>query len=1097
MDVRRAPHLAGVVAGVLSALSLVGSVSTTFRHVIAIPRDWVDAYVISMPDTSFAWAFVLAVVAVALSARKRIAWWVTTGYLVVFAATNALYFVPSIAAGYDFTTTDRVNIAVGLVIDALILVFLLVTYRQFFTRVRRGAVLLALAVLGGGLLAATAIGWGLVEAFPRTLEHGQRLAYAFNRVVAFASVDMRTFDGRHSYGVINGLLGLLGALALMTAAVVLFRSQRLSGMVTAVDERVIRALIAAHGEGNSLAYFSTRRDIAAVFARSGRAVITYRVELGVCLASGDPIGDPRHWPDAIAEFHALCERYGWSPGAMGASERGAQAYIDSGMTALTMGDEAVIETRRYRISGPRMRGVRQAITRTVRAGVSIRIRRHGELSEAELAQVAIRADAWRDTAEERGFAMALSRLGDPSDGQCLLVEAIQYAGTPAERVVGMLSFVPWGRAGLSLDLMRRDRDSVNGVVEAMVSELATQAPDLGVSRISLNFAAFRAVFEQGDAIGAGPVMRGAHGLLVFASRFVQMESLYRSNAKYLPTWEPRFLCAADARLIVRAGLAAVLAEGFVAVPWRRRPDPGRYAGTTRAVPEDLDVDDLVAAIAAEAQAGAPAPRRPEQVRVRMDKLSALRADGTDPYPPAHPPTHRIVDARAASPSTPVAVAGRVLRVRDLGSVVFADVRDWTGTVQVVLDRSTAGAEVGRFASTVDLGDLVRVAGVMGHSRSGEVSVLGDGWSMLGKCLHPLPDKWSGLSDPETRVRLRHVDLAVDTTAREMLVARSAVVGALRSTMADRGFLEVETPVLQRVHGGANATPFRTHIEAYDLDLYLRIAPELYLKRLCVGGVERVFEIGRNFRNEGADATHNPEFTSLEAYEAHGDYRTMMDLAREMIQAAARAAHGEAVALRPTDDGGMERVDIDGMWAVRDVHEAVSEAASTELGEPVAITPCSDLTALQEIADRLGVAHHPDWDTGQVVLELYEHLVEDRTTTPTFYRDFPVSVSPLTRAHPARPGVAQRWDLVAWGMELGTAYSELTDPVEQRARLTEQSEKAAGGDPEAMELDEEFLDALEYAMPPTGGLGLGVDRIVMLLTGRPIRETLPFPLVRPR
>ncbi len=1097
MDTRRAPHVAGVVVGILSGLSLVGSVSTTFRHLIAIPRDWVDTYVISMPDTSFAWAFVLAVVAIALSARKRIAWWVTSGYLVVFAVSNALYFVPSVAQGLDLTTTYRVNLVVGLVIDAVILVFLVATYGQFFTRVRRGAVLLALAVLGGGLLAATGIGWGLVEAFPRDLAPDQRLAYAFNRVVAFASVDTRTFDGRHSYTVINGLLGLLGALALMTAAVVLFRSQRLSGLVTADDERVIRALIAAHGDDNSLAYFSTRRDIAAVFARSGRAVITYRVELGVCLASGDPIGDPRHWPDAIAEFHALCERYGWSPGAMGAGERGAQAYIDSGMTALTMGDEAVIETRRYRTSGPQMRGVRQAVTRTVRAGVSVRIRRHDELTADELAHMEIRADAWRDTAEERGFAMALSRLGDPADGRCLLVEAVQYAGTPAERVVGMLSFVPWGRAGLSLDLMRRDRDAVNGVVEAMVSELATQAPEHGIARISLNFAAFRAVFEQGDAIGAGPVMRGAHGLLVFASRFVQMESLYKSNAKYLPTWEPRFLCAEDARFIVRAGLAAVLAEGFVAVPWRRRGDTGRYVGTSSAVPSDLDVDELVAAIAAEAQAGSTAPRRPEQVRVRMDKLDALRAKGVDAYPPADPPTHRIADARSAAPSTPVAVAGRVLRVRYLGSVVFADVRDWTGTVQVLLDRSTAGDETERFASTVDLGDLVRVRGTMGHSRSGELSVLGDGWTMLGKCLHPLPDKWNGLSDPETRVRLRHVDLAVHTAAREMLVARSAVVGALRSTLAGRGYLEVETPVLQRVHGGANATPFQTHIEAYDLDLYLRIAPELYLKRLCVGGVERVFEIGRNFRNEGADATHNPEFTSLEAYEAHGDYRTMLTLAREMIQAAAVAAHGEAVAVRPRDDGGFDRVDIGGEWAVRDVHEAVSDGVSCELGERVVVEPGTELSALRSISERLQIAVHPDWDAGQVVLELYEHLVEARTTSPTFYLDFPVSVSPLTRSHPQRPGVAQRWDLVAWGMELGTAYSELTDPVEQRARLTDQSEKAVGGDPEAMELDEDFLTALEYAMPPTGGLGLGVDRIVMLLTGRPIRETLPFPLVRPR
>jgi lysyl-tRNA synthetase class 2 len=306
----------------------------------------------------------------------------------------------------------------------------------------------------------------------------------------------------------------------------------------------------------------------------------------------------------------------------------------------------------------------------------------------------------------------------------------------------------------------------------------------------------------------------------------------------------------------------------------------------------------------------------------------------------------------------------------------------------------------------------------------------------------------------------------------------------------KGFLEVETPILQQIHGGANARPFQTHINAYDLDLYLRIAPELYLKRLCVGGVERVFELGRAFRNEGVDFSHNPEFTLLEAYQAHADYLIWIDGCRELIQNAATAANGSPVVMRPGPDGPVP-VDISGRWPVKTIHDAVSEA----LGHH--IDPDTELDTLRRLCDDAGIPYLSHWDAGAVVLELYERLVEERTEEPTFYTDFPTSVSPLTRPHRSRPGVAERWDLVAWGVELGTAYSELTDPVEQRRRLQQQSMLAAGGDPEAMELDEDFLTAMEYAMPPTGGLGVGVDRVVMLITGRSIRETLPFPLAKPR
>jgi lysyl-tRNA synthetase class 2 len=299
-------------------------------------------------------------------------------------------------------------------------------------------------------------------------------------------------------------------------------------------------------------------------------------------------------------------------------------------------------------------------------------------------------------------------------------------------------------------------------------------------------------------------------------------------------------------------------------------------------------------------------------------------------------------------------------------------------------------------------------------------------------------------------------------------------------------MEVETPVLQAIHGGANARPFITHGNAYDTDLYLRIALELYLKRLVVGGIDNVYEIGRVFRNEGVDATHNPEFTMMEAYQAYGDYNTIGTLTRELIQGAARAALGSTVLHRA--DG--TELDIGGEWKSVTVYAAVSAA----LGEE--ITPGTSEEQLRKLAAHASVPAQPGWNAGQIVLEMYERLVEKQTVEPTFYRDFPVEVSPLTRAHRDDPRLAERWDLVAFGAELGTGYSELVDPVEERARLTAQSLLAAGGDPEAMQLDEDFLRALEYGMPPTGGMGMGIDRLMIMFTGVSIRETILFPFVKP-
>ena len=492
---------------------------------------------------------------------------------------------------------------------------------------------------------------------------------------------------------------------------------------------------------------------------------------------------------------------------------------------------------------------------------------------------------------------------------------------------------------------------------------------------------------------------------------------------------------------------------------------------------------------------------PEQMRVRREKLDRLRAQGVDPYPVGFPRTTTVAQLRERHPELAadtntgewVGVTGRVVLSRTGGKLCFATIREGDAEIQLMVSLESVGEEsLAAWKADVDLGDLVGVEGEVISSKRGELSVMVNRWALTAKCLRPLPDKHKGLTDPEARVRQRYVDLIVNPDSRSMLRIRSTAVRALRESLYSRGYLEVETPMLQAVHGGANARPFTTHINAYDMELFLRIAPELYLKRLLVGGVERVFEINRNFRNEGADSSHNPEFTMLEAYQAYGDYDTMRTQTREWIQEVATAVYGSPLA-RHTDPetGEVREYDLSGSWRTVTVNEAISAA----LGEEVTVE--TDLAALRKLCDRVEVAYDPAWGRGQVMLELYEHLVEDRVVEPTFVKDFPTDVSPLTRAHRDEPRLAERWDLVAFGTEIGTAYSELIDPVEQRERLTQQSLLAAGGDVEAMQLDEDFLRALEYAMPPAGGMGMGVDRLLMLLTGRNIRETVLFPLVRPQ
>ena len=485
---------------------------------------------------------------------------------------------------------------------------------------------------------------------------------------------------------------------------------------------------------------------------------------------------------------------------------------------------------------------------------------------------------------------------------------------------------------------------------------------------------------------------------------------------------------------------------------------------------------------------------PEQVRVRREKYERLRAGGTPPYPLGAPRTATLAQVRErhgdlatdSASGEVVSVTGRVVLSRQGGKLCFATLQEGDAQLQVMVSLDGVGAErLAAWKSDVDLGDHVGVTGEVISSRRGELSVLARAWVLTSKALRPLPDKHHGLTDPELRIRRRYVDLIVNADSRRMVRDRAAVVRAVRDVLHDHGYVEVETPVLQTVHGGAAARPFSTHLNAFDLDMTLRIALELPLKRLVVGGVDKVFEIGRIFRNEGVDSTHSPEFTMLEFYESYGDYDTVADLTREMVLEAARRVGRTTV---PDGHGGT--IDLEQPWRRATLHELVSEA----VGEDVdAGTGLEQVTAL---AAKHDVPLQESWDAGEVVLELYEKLVEHTLLQPTFVRDYPVSARPLARDHRDDPRLAEAWDLVVAGTELATGYSELVDPVEQRRRLTQQSVRAAGGDPEAMQLDEDFLRALEHGMPPTGGQGMGIDRLVMLLTGAPIRETILFPLVRP-
>ncbi|WP_327252383.1 phosphatidylglycerol lysyltransferase domain-containing protein [Streptomyces sp. NBC_01244] len=537
------------------------------RHSTA---DFYTPYLLTAGFASAAFSLLLTAT---MGRRKRAAWilnLVLSGLLLAaFAMAAVASFTPCSGGSYEFCYPEfRVHpqnwVAFGL--TALFVGALLLGRREFYAKGDRSNPLLASLVASVGLLVTSLVAALLVGATNTDPDAADatflaRWRYGVMRLVTLAPDD-KAYNTITTPGWVDVAINVMSTLLLLAVLFAAFRSRRAVDPIGEEDEEKLRLLLARHGDRDSLGYFALRREKSVIWSPTGKAAVTYRVVGGVSLASGDPIGDPEAWPGAIDPWLAEAREHGWVPAVMGASEEAGQIYARHGLDALELGDEAIVETDEFTLEGRAMRTVRQAYNRVKRAGYTVRIRRHADIPAEEMDVLLLRADDWRDGATERGFSMALGRLGDPGDGQCVMLECFDGAG----ELRAVLSFVPWGPKGLSLDLMRRDRDSENGLMEFMVIELLERSKEIGVTQVSLNFAMFRSVFERGSKLGAGPVLRLWRSLLSFFSRWWQIESLYRANAKYRPIWEPRFMLFEKSSDLLRIGIAAGRAEGFLEAP---------------------------------------------------------------------------------------------------------------------------------------------------------------------------------------------------------------------------------------------------------------------------------------------------------------------------------------------------------------------------------------------------------------------------------------------------------------------------------------------------------------------------------------------------
>lgn len=987
---RWAPRILG---GSLLAYAFFGFllvISPTLRRVLKSVADTLDALFLPVAHLSLAWCVFIAVLGVGLWQRRRAAWATSVAGLVLLNVGNLLFYIFS-PQTFENPPEMGAMFQIGTVIQALMLVLMVFVHPQFTTRtrsinVRAGALTW---LIGTVLVCILAV--ALVFKFPGSLVGSQRVGWALNHAALLSLVDRSFFDG-HAPHFVALIISIAAAIVLVVTLLVAVRSQRSQNSASATDETVVRSMIKRFNQDDSLAYFATRRDKSIVYAPNGRAAVTYRVEVGSAIASADPIGEQDSWDAAIEAFRSKAAQFGWTTGAMGASEAGARAYERNGMRSMHLGDEAVLYTDSFDLSQPEFKDVRQAVAHAERDGLWMRVRRHHQIPPEEMKQVQDRADSWRDTSDERGFSMALSRLGDEADGECVLVEALMGEGTDA-KVVAQLSFVPWGTDGLSLDLMRRGPEAPNGTVEAMVAYLCS-GEDITVRRISLNFAVFRSVFASESEVGVDPIRKSTRKVLVFLSKWWQMEALYRSNVKYNPEWVPRYMCFDNSVALARTSIAAGIAEGFI--PWIDSGDMRAHA--------TVETPGAEAAVKAmqrwESRSSKKDKKVNKQLQARITTAQKLGESGVNPWATLPQPTMTCGEVLSAEAGLPATMAGRVVAKRKFGALTFMDLADASGTCQVIVDNKALPEVLPEGSvrpADIEVSDYIQVEGVTGVSKKGQPSLMANALRFEAKALEAVAasdNKGKNKNaQPTSPVRTMAQALTGDAELRTRLFAGAMRMVQVREDLQAEGFLELD------------ATP--------------EIDTTLHLLAAVTGGAGRVFTIAA----PRAHRAHSENVTALElihperqltAMSAHADEKWALDKALSLVSEN-DAAGGESAQATDTTEQATSPTEIS------------FDAALAEIAGDASFATESDA---RQLCQQLGLKARPDATRDDMLASVFTAKVLPGVEELTVFTSAPATVH-LDSARAMGSAFTRGFVLVREGEVVASGYAVDTTPAEVR------------------------------------------------------------------